>query len=90
MPRYGSLRRNPWTKDWPLRELLAAGLNITINSDDPSIEGTSIKEEYRKLIENFGIGKKEVKQLLLNAANASFAGDAVKQKMIATINHSLK
>ncbi len=74
--------------DWPLRKLLDAGLYVTINTDDPSIEGTTIKEEFNKLIENFGLSAGQIKKLLINSANASFAGDDVKQKLVDGIEAS--
>lgn len=71
--------------DWPLPELMDAGLYVTINTDDPSIEGISLKEEYNKLILNFGLNAGQVKKLLINSANAAFASDGVKKKLIDRI-----
>lgn len=76
-------------REWPLRQLMEAGVKITINTDDPAIEGTTIKEEYRKLIGAFGIGKEEVKTFLKNAVSASFADDALKQKLLEKIEAEL-
>lgn len=70
---------------WPLEKLMASGVYITINTDDPAIEGTSIKDEYRKLIRAFGIGKAEVKSFLINSVNASFTSPAWKRKMLEKI-----
>lgn len=76
--------------DWPLRKLMDAGINITINTDDPSVEGTSIKNEFRKLIEFHKIGEKDVKQFLINSVKASFACEAVKQKMTERIENRME
>lgn len=70
---------------WPFRELLSSGMVLTINTDDPSIEGTSLWEEYQKLIDTFGIGEAEIKSLLTNAVNASFAEDSLKKAMLDKI-----
>lgn len=75
--------------EWPLKKLMDSGAMITINTDDPSIEGTSIKKEYQKLIDTFGIGKEQVKIFLENSVNASFADDAVKEKMLNTIDSEI-
>ena len=72
--------------DWPLNALLDSGMYMTINTDDPSVEGTTIKTEYNRLIRRFGIGKKEVKLFLQNSVNASFADDALKQKLLKKID----
>ncbi|MBQ0098422.1 MAG: hypothetical protein KBS62_05780 [Oscillospiraceae bacterium] len=75
--------------EWPLKKLMDSGAMITINTDDPSIEGTSIKKEYQKLIDTFGIGKEQVIMFLENSVNASFADDAVKEKMLNTIDSEI-
>ena len=74
--------------DWPLPELLRAGLCVTINTDDPSIEGTTLWEEYHKLIETFGLSRGQIREFLLNAASASFAGEDIKKKLIEKITAS--
>lgn len=74
--------------EWPLQELLDSGMYITINSDNPSIQGITIKDEYNKLIENFGINADQIRQLLINSANAAFASEELKQKLIDKINAS--
>ncbi|MBQ0026852.1 MAG: adenosine deaminase [Lachnospiraceae bacterium] len=75
--------------EWPLRKLMQAGAYITVNTDDPAIEGTSIKNEFRKLIKFHGIGAAEVKTFLLNSVNASFASEEIKQKMQKKIETEL-
>lgn len=75
--------------DWPLKNFMDIGINITINTDDPAIEGTTIKDEYNKLIKNFNIEKNEVKKFLLNAVNASFANAELKRKLIANIEKEI-
>lgn len=79
----------PDIREWPLRRLMEAGVCITINTDDPAIEGTTIKEEYQKLIDAFGIGKEEVKTFLKNTVNASFTDDALKQKLLRRIDEEI-
>lgn len=71
--------------EWPLKKLLDSGMCITINTDDPSIEGVSLRDEFNKLIDAFGIGEREIKQMLVNSAKASFASDNLKQEMINKI-----
>ncbi len=75
--------------EWPMRKLMDAGAYITINTDDPAIEGTSIKNEFKKLIEYHNIRQADIKQFLLNSVNASFAADELKQKMRKKIEEGL-
>ena len=71
--------------DWPLPALLRSGMVLTINTDDPSIEGTTIQDEYRKLIDAFGLGREEVRTLLTNAVRSSFADASQKKAMLDKI-----
>ena len=75
--------------EYPLRKYLDAGVIVTINTDDPAIENTSLKKEWQILIDEFKITRDELKSLLLNSANASYASDEIKLKLIRKINERL-
>lgn len=77
-------------KDEPYKELKEQGVIITVNSDDPSVEGTTIKEEYKALVKNFGLTKEDIKEHLINAVNVSFADEALKAKMLEKIESEIK
>ncbi|MCR4955150.1 MAG: adenosine deaminase [Lachnospiraceae bacterium] len=68
--------------DFPLKQLLDAGVLCTINTDDPSIIGTTLKKEYELLIREFGLNQDTVQQLKENAILASFAPDSVKEELL--------
>lgn len=55
----------------PLRRLWDAGLQITINSDDPPLFGTDLNREYAVLIDHFGFQVDELEQVSLNGVRAS-------------------
>jgi adenosine deaminase len=55
----------------PLRELWDQGLYITVNSDDPPLFNTELKDEYRILVDHFDFGVNELEQISLNAVRAS-------------------
>ena len=71
--------------EYPLRNLWDKGIYMTINTDDPAIEGINQRMQLNALIEQFSLTKDEVKQLLLNAANAAFAPEALKAELRAQI-----
>ncbi len=75
----------PSIAEYPIKKLLAEGLLLTINTDDPAIEATTIKKEYDKLIKTFNFSKEDIKQFLLNAAKVSFASDDLKAKLVCQI-----
>lgn len=72
-------------KDLPIRAFLAAGIPITINTDDPSIEGTDLKTEWDKVINAFALNRDEVRQIMLNSVNAAFCSEDVRNELKAEI-----
>lgn len=72
-------------QDLPIRTFFAAGIPITINTDDPSIEGTDLKTEWSKVIKAFALNKAEVLQLMLNSVNAAFCSEDVRKQLKAEI-----
>ncbi|MNC90761.1 Adenine deaminase [compost metagenome] len=58
--------------DHPLRAMLARGLKVTINSDDPAYFGGYINENYIAVTEALGLTKEELEQLAKNSFDASF------------------
>ena len=78
----------PKLADWPIRKLMDAGVKVTINTDNMSVSATNIKAEYQKVADTFGFSSEAVRQLLLNAAEASFAAESVKEELRRTISES--
>ena len=71
--RTGVVRR---LSDHPLRALDAAGVMITINSDDPPLFGTTLTDEYRLLAGGFGYGPDDIDRIALQSVTASFLPQA--------------
>ena len=65
-------------EEYPIREFLDAGVKITVNTDNMAVSNTTLKEEYALLIETFHLNEKEVKQIVNNSIEASFADDETK------------
>ena len=66
---------------YPLKEYLAKGVKVTINTDDPAICRTNIAREFDYIEKKFGITLEEKKTMLLNAADAAFTDDATKAEL---------
>lgn len=75
---------------WPLRAFLFEGVIATVNTDNPAIEGTTLRDEYKKLIRTFRLGRRDVRQLLFNAVEASFACEERKLEMNRQIENELR
>jgi len=56
----------------PLPRMLSAGLNVTINTDDPSISRINLSHEYRLVCEDLGIPLDVLQERVLAAARAAF------------------
>jgi adenine deaminase len=62
----------------PLRQMLAAGLLVTVNSDDPSYFGGYVNENFVAVQEALSLTEIEIATLARNSFVASFMGDSEK------------
>lgn len=69
-------------EDYPIRRLMAAGIKVTVNTDNMMVSGVTLASELEKL----GLTKGEMKTLAKNAAEASFASMAVKKWLMEQID----
>jgi len=69
----------------PLRDFVAAGVIVTINSDDPPMFGTTLNREYELAAEMLGLDRAGVVDLASAAVGASFAEDSVKTRLLTEI-----
>ncbi len=65
----------------PLPAMLAAGLNITINSDDPAILNTSLSAELLLINKVYGFSQEQIFKLMLNSIDSAFTWDEQKRKL---------
>ncbi|MCS6804301.1 MAG: adenosine deaminase [Acidobacteriota bacterium] len=61
----------PTLADHPLPRLLAEGLFVTLNSDDPPLFNTTLTDEYLAIARTFQMGADQLEQLVLNGVRAS-------------------
>jgi adenosine deaminase len=78
----------PSFAEHPLPRLLAEGLYVTLNSDDPPMFNTTLSDEYAKAAETFGFTEKEMRQFALNAMRASLLPLDEKQKLEAAVTNA--
>ncbi len=70
----------------PLPRLLAEGLFVTLNSDDPPMFGTTLTEEYRRAASALGLDRAQLAGLAANGVRASFLDPESKQALIQEID----
>lgn len=75
----------PDMKDYPLRRFLEYGIKVTLNTDDPGIEGTTIADEFRYTEKAFGLTEEQKKTLLRNSVDAAFTAPSVKRKLVRSL-----
>jgi aminodeoxyfutalosine deaminase len=67
----------------PLPQLIAEGLYVTLNSDDPPMFNTTLTHEYIQAAEIFDFDRQTIERLVMNGVNAALLPDAAKQKLRA-------
>ena len=79
-------RQVPDLASHPLPRLLADGLFVTLNSDDPPMFGTTLTQEYRRAATVLGLDRGQLASLALNGVRASFLDREAKQALIDEIS----
>ena len=72
----------------PLKELLHAGVNVTVNSDDPAFFG-GLLETWLACLKELSLGETDLAQLAKNSFAGSFLSDEEKMKWIQKIDRLL-
>lgn len=67
----------------PIGRMIEAGLQVTINTDDPRVSQVTLADEYTRVIESGGLSLETVKGTILASAQASFQ-PAAKRKALET------
>jgi len=76
-------------EEHPLPQLVAAGVLVTINSDDPPMFGTTLNDEYAVAARLLDLDAAGIAALARNAVTASFLPPAEKEKLTAEIDAHL-
>ncbi len=74
----------------PLLKMLDAGLNVTINTDDPSISRITLSHEYYTVCEDLRMPQSTLKQRIVAAAQACFLPLVEKEKLVDQLGKDLK
>jgi adenosine deaminase len=76
----------PSYEEHPLPTLRAAGVRLTLGSDDPPYFGATIEGEYEVCFERFGFGEDDLREITLTAIDAAFCDDELKASLRRRIN----
>ena len=72
-------------KDLPIRTFLNAGINFSINSDDPAYFGGYILDNYCAVQEAFALTEHEWEGIVQASINGSWCDDSRKKAMLQTL-----
>lgn len=70
----------------PIRQMVDAGVLVTVNSDDPPMFGTDLNNEYAVAARLLGLDERGLAGLAKNAVEASFLDPAGKDRLAAEID----
>jgi adenosine deaminase len=76
--------------DHPIKQMIREGLNVTINTDDPSISRIDLSNEYQTVSEVFGMPLGILEERVLAAARASFLPDELRRRLTAQISEEMR
>ena len=68
-------------EDYPLVQLMEAGIRVTLNTDNIMVSGVSLQSEWEKVLGAFRLSKEQIRTLQKNSAEAVF-GDAQLQQWL--------
>ncbi|MBN9131064.1 adenosine deaminase [Paenarthrobacter ureafaciens] len=77
-------------EDHPLPEMLAIGLNVSVNSDDPAYFGGYVDDNYQQLVKVHGFSVPEQATLAANSIRSSFASDERKAELLEEVTQWVK
>ena len=68
--------------DYPIRSFIAAGVPISINTDNRTVSGTNSTKEFTRLVERFELTEDELAKIYRDSVEMSFATDDVKHALL--------
>ena len=71
--------------DHPIKDMLALGLKVTVNSDDPSYFGGYVNDNYHALIDALDLTRDDLIQLAKNSFTGSFLSSEEKAAYLQEI-----
>jgi adenosine deaminase len=79
----------PSLSEHPLTRLLELDLNITLNTDDPSISNSTLGHEYYLVCEQLGLPLSVIQERIIAAAQAAFLPVKEKQVLVNKLRTEL-
>lgn len=69
------------TANHPIKAFLEAGVEVTLNTDDPGVSAIDIGDEYQVAKDVIQLSDEQLRQIQINGVNQSFISDTEKQQL---------
>lgn len=69
----------------PLARMVSLGLNVTINTDDPSISQIRLSDEYKIACEDLGLSLDTLRERVLASGRAAFLPQDERQRLVDSL-----
>ena len=79
---YTTIWRDLESPDHPIRNMIAAGLNVVLNTDDPGLFRTDLDNDYLIVTEKMGVSRAALAKVALNGIRASWLDEGTKVQML--------
>ena len=80
-----TLKVYPSMEEHPLDRLRRAGVRVSVNTDDPSLLGTTLPREYAIARTSYGWTDDVVRDVARTSIEASFAKSDIKEKLLSDL-----
>ena len=68
--------------EYPIRTYMAAGVPISINTDNRTVSGTTCTKEFERVVEQFPLTDEELERIYIQSVEMSFASDDCKHLLL--------
>ena len=79
----------PALSDHPFPRMLQAGLDVTLNTDDPSVSRIDLSHEFKLAHQDLGMPLEVLKERVLAAAQAAFLPEDEKDRLVKKLKKGL-
>lgn len=74
----------------PIKRMIELGLNVSVNSDDPPMFGTTLTDEFIRCADAFGWDEATIDGLTLAAARAAFVTEPERSSLLAELGEKVE
>lgn len=72
-------------EDHPIKRYFDGGIKVTVNTDDPSISGITLSDEFVKVTKQFGFSLDDLEEIVMNSVDAAFLPEDEKKELAAEV-----